>query len=193
MHVYFIVSASSPMNNFGRWIGLGIVSSIQQLRITKIVFLISRITCEVQQLQEVKVKIGCSLCMTTYVHPTTLIVESLTPRCPRSQNMVVRICQRLISQGKLFSFLGFFLHFDIIKFSTIQRKIYINESKISTLKRFEPSTFFLCYKLQLILGSNDVSDMNIFGFFHQTIQLIFLANHIADQVLFVHLGIIIIC
>ena len=83
----------------------------------------------------------------------------------------------------------FFLHLDIIKFGTSranQSNYYIHESKIWTLKWLKPF-LFLCCKINYFWESNNASDMSIFGFPHQIMQLVYLANHIRDQVFFMHL------
>ena len=41
-----------------------------------------------------------------------------------------------------------------------------------------------------IWESNNINDMNIFGFSHQIMQLIILAKHIKDQVVLIHIGIL---
>ena len=41
-----------------------------------------------------------------------------------------------------------------------------------------------------ILESNNVGDINIFGFSHQIMNLIILTNRIKDQVVLIHLGVL---
>ena len=52
--------------------------------------------------------------------------------------------------------------------------------------------FFSLLQNYLFLERNNVNDMNIVGFSHQLMQLIFLVNHLEDQiVLLMHLEILV--
>ena len=65
-------------------------------------------------------------------------------------------------------------------------KFYINDCKMWMLRWLEPLVFSLLQN-QLFWESNNVTDINIFGFSHQILLLKLLANHSKDQEILIHL------
>ena len=65
----------------------------------------------------------------------------------------------------------------------------MSESKIWTLKWLDPLILFLLNKLAILGKKQLLVTLDIFGFFHQIMQLAFLANRIKDQAVLIHLEI----
>ena len=125
-----------------------------------------------------------------------LVATNLTPKCPRSQKSG---CERFskIHFSRLFLLVFFCspsppsLHLDIIKSN--RSKLYIKSLKIWTLRCLEP-LFFDLLQNQLFQESNNVTDKILLVWCSPPNYAthIFSQSYFRDQVLLIHLGILII-